>query len=275
MPRLIREALEKAGVADPGRASSGVDVVGDIAIVRLTGFARGEKRKIGESLLREMKNVKVVLEQEGGIEGEYRLRKLTRIAGEKRTLTLHRENGCAYRVDVAKTYFSPRLSTERLRVAEEASAKERVLNMFAGVGPFSVLIAKRAGARVTSCEVNAYAAELHEENDRLNKVSHLVTVLNGDAAELPKLVGGKFDRILLPHPSQADRFLPTALAMAKKGGRLVYYRHLLGEDEAEAASALREELKGLLPPRSRSTVRRVRDVGPRWIEMAAEIRLPA
>ena len=275
MPRLIRAALDRAGVGNPQRASSGVDVVGDIAIVRLAGFTGKEKRKIGESLLEEMKNVRVVLEQEGGIEGEYRLRKLSHLAGEKRTLTVHRENGCAFKVDVARTYFSPRLSTERLRVAEEVGPKERVLNMFAGVGPFSILIAKKAGAKVTSCEINAYAAELHEENDRLNKVSGLVTVVNGDAAYLPERLGVKFDRILLPHPSQADRFLPAALKLAKKGGRLVYYRHLLGVDEKEAAKALRRELKTLLPPQSRSALRRVRDVGPRWVEMAAEIRLPA
>lgn len=275
MPRLIRAALERAGIEEPERASSGVDVVGDIAIVRLSGFSPKEKKKIGEALLAEMKNVGVVLEQEGGIEGEYRLRKLKHVAGERRTLTVHRENGCAFRVDVARTYFSPRLSTERLRVAEEVGPRERVLNMFAGVGPYSVLIAKRAGARVTSCEVNGYAAELHLENNRMNKVEDLVTVVNADAADLPKLVRSKFDRILMPHPSEADRFIPTALKLARKGGRLVYYRHLLGVDEAEAAGALRRELKELLPPGSRSTVRRVREVGPRWIEMAADVRLPA
>jgi tRNA (guanine37-N1)-methyltransferase len=274
VPRLIRAALERAGVDNPGRASSGVDVVGDIAIVRLEGFTRAEKRKIGDSLLQEMRNVRVVLEQEGGVEGEYRLRKLRHVAGERRTLTVHRENGCAFRVDVAQTYFSPRLSTERLRVAEEVGPEERVLNMFAGVGPFSILIAKRAHTKVTSCEINGRAAELHVENNRLNKVADLVTVVNADASELPGLVRSKFDRVLLPHPSAADRFLPTALKMAKKGGRLVYYRHMLGEDEAEGARALRRELRGLLPAGSRSRLRRVREVGPRWIEMAAEVRLP-
>ncbi|MDG6985224.1 MAG: class I SAM-dependent methyltransferase family protein [Nitrososphaerota archaeon] len=274
MPRLIRSALARAGVADPERVSSGVDVVGDIAIVRLDGFSQKEKRKIGEALIAEMKTVKVVMEQEGGIGGEYRLRTLKHVAGEKRTLTTHRENGCSFKVDVVKTYFSPRLSTERLRVAGEVGSGERVLNMFAGVGPFSIVIAKLAGARVTSCELNAYAARLHEENDRVNKVQGLVDVVNADAAELPSLVKAKFDRVLMPHPSEADRFLPAALELAKKRGRLVYYRHVLGSDEGEAAEELRKELKRLLPTGSKASLRRVRDVGPRWIEMAAEIRLP-
>ncbi len=275
MPRLIRTALERAGVEDSGRVSTGVDVIGDICIVRLEGFGQKEKRGIGEALLSGVKNLKVVMEQEGGIEGEYRLRKVRRLAGEKRTLTIHRENGCAFKVDVAKCYFSPRLSTERLRVAQEVARGESVLNMFAGVGPFTIPIAKLRGAKVLSCEVNGYAAGLHEENVKLNKVGPLVSVVNADAAELPAITKKKFSRILMPHPSQANLFLPAALRLAKKGARVLYYRHVLGEDEPEAATALKEELRGLLSKRTRYTVRRVRDVGPRWIEMLAEIRVPS
>jgi len=273
VPRLISAALEEAGVPNPGRVSSGVDVVGDIAIVRLSGFSAAEKGRVGKALLSELSNVKVVMDQEGGIEGEYRLRKLRHLAGEKRTLTLHRENGCVFKVDVAKCYFSPRLSTERLRIARLVKPKERVLNMFAGVGPYSIPIAKLAGARVTSCELNEYAAELHVENSRLNKVQTLVDVIAGDAADLPRVVTTRFDRILMPLPSEADRFVPTALKMAKKGATIHYYRHVLGKNELEAEEALRAELSLLLPARTRFTVRKVREVGPRWIEMAAEIRV--
>jgi tRNA (guanine37-N1)-methyltransferase len=274
VPRLIREALAKAVVGGPERLSTGVDVVGDIAIVRLDEFSSGEKRRVARALLEAMKNVKVVMEQQGAIEGEYRLRKLVHLAGERRTLTTHKENGCAFRVDVARCYFSPRLSTERLRVAEEVKPGERVLNMFAGVGPFSILIAKRAEARVTSCELNGYAAELHEENNRLNKVEGLVTVIRADAEDLPSILKTKFARIIMPLPSDANRYLPTALKLGKKGATIHYYRHLLGENEEEAAASLREELSVLLPRGTMYAVRRVRDVGPRWVEMSAEIRVP-
>jgi tRNA (guanine37-N1)-methyltransferase len=219
--------------------------------------------------------VKCVYEQEGGVEGEFRLRSLKHLAGEKRTLTLHRENGCVFRVDVARCYFSPRLSTERLAIAGQVAPRERVLNMFAGVGPFSIPIAKTAGARVTSCEINEYACDLHEENDRLNKVQDKVRVIRGDAAELPTEEKSKFDRVLMPHPSQADKFLPAALAMAKKRAVIHYYRHVLGKNKDEASARLIEELSGLVPPRTQISTRRVREVGPRWLEMAADLRLPA
>ena len=274
MPRLIRAALERAKVEDAGRVSSGVDVVGDIAIVRLGGFSEGEKRRVAGALLQELRNVRVVLEQEGGIEGEYRLRKLRHLGGEERTATVHRENGCSFKVDVAKCYFSPRLSTERLRVSGVVKPRERVLNMFAGVGPFSIPIAKLKGAEVLSCELNEYAAELHSENNRLNRVEGLVKVVNADASDLPKITRRKFDRVLMPLPSEAHRYLPTALSMARKGGTIHYYRHVLGEDEGEAEAALSQELSALLPKKAKFAARRVREVGPRWVEMAAEIRAP-
>ena len=272
LPRLIRLALQKAKVNCP---TSGVDVIGDIAIVRLPELTIVEKRRVARSLLEEMKNLGTVVEQRGGIEGEYRLRKLRHLAGEIRTTTLHRENGCAFRVDVAKCYFSPRLSTERLRVARSAKRGERVLNMFAGVGPFSILIAKLSGARVVSCELNRTAAKLHIENSALNDVEELVTVVRGDAMNLPSRLAGKFDRIVMPLPEKADRFLPVALRMAERGGTIHYYRHLLGENELEATEALHKELSDSLPVGFEYDSRRVREVGPRWIEVAAEIRVPS
>jgi len=251
-----------------------VDTIGDIAIVRLEGSSAAEKRRAAREILEEAKNVKCVFEQEGGIEGDFRLRKLRYLAGEDRTLTVHRENGCSYKVDVARCYFSPRLATERLRIAEEADEGESVLNMFAGVGPFSVLVARRKEAKVLSCELNGFACELHEENDRANKVEKLVKVLNADAVRLPSLTRRRFDRVLMPHPSQADRYLPTALSLAKRGATVHYYRHVLGVDEDDAAKRLGEELGRLLPAGAGYRTRRVREVGPRWVEMAADILLP-
>jgi len=274
LPRLIRAALEGAGIREPHRAATGVDVVGDIAIVRLDELRPREKRKVAEELLASLKNVKVVMEQEGGIEGEFRLRKLRHIGGERRTLTIHRENGCALKVDVAKCYFSPRLSTERLRVANLVGEGEDVLNMFAGVGPYSIAIAKLRGASVMSCELNRYAAGLHVENDRMNKVEDRVVVVRADARRLPRITRKRFDRILMPHPSEANEFLPTALEMARPGAVIHYYRHLLGRNEKEATMSLRDELESLAIPKRSYSVRMVREVGPRWVELCAEVKVP-
>ena len=254
-------------------AATGVDVVGDIAIVRLPALGLSERRKFAKEMMAEVANVRAVYEQKGAVTGEFRLRKLIHLAGERRTSTIHRENGCVYRVDVARCYFSPRLSTERLHVANAVSGGERVLNMFAGVGPFSILIAKRRKARVTSCEVNKLAANLHAENNRLNRVEGLVDVVKADVAEWGSSTRLRFDRVLMPHPSASLEFLPTSIRLARKGAAVHYYRHVLGRDEAEAEEKVRSELAGRLPAGARHEIRKVREVGPRWLEMVAEIRL--
>ena len=247
-------------------------MVGDIAIVRLEEFKPREKKRIGEALLTELSNVNGVYEQVGGVEGELRLRSVRHLAGAKRTVTVHRENGCQFMVDIARCFFSPRLSTERLRIASQVRRNESVLNMFAGVGPFSIPIAKSSRARVTSCEINPFACKLHIENNRLNRVDAL-EVLNEDAQELPTRLKSKYDRIIMPHPSQADRFVPVALRLAKKNARIHYYRHVLGRTEEEASHNLATELSELLPRSARYELRRVREVGPRWLEMVADVRL--
>jgi tRNA (guanine37-N1)-methyltransferase len=250
-----------------------VDVIGDIAIVKLRPVSEGREGAVAETILEEMKSVKCVYGQEGGIEGDFRLRKLRHLGGEERTITVHKENGLRLKLDVQSCYFSPRLSTERLRIAEQVKEGEKVLNMFAGVGPYSILIAKRT-TRVWSCELNYAAFKFHLENNRLNKVERRVKMVEGDAMMLPEELEGEgpFDRILMPHPSQSNLFLPAALSMLAPGGVVHYYRHVSGEDVAEAGSNLREELKnnsasGL----SVSSIRRVRVIGPRYIELVADL----
>ena len=222
--------------------------------------------------MEEMKSVKCVYGQEGGIEGDFRLRKLRHIGGEERTTTLHKENGIRLKLDVQTCYFSPRLSTERLRIAEQVGGGERVLNMFAGVGPYSVLIAKRT--RVWSCELNEAAFRFHLENNRLNKVEGRIEMIEGDAMELPKKLEGegRFDRILMPHPSQSNLFLPAAVSLLARGGVVHYYRHVSGEDVAEAGGTLRKEVSSAAPELSVASIRKVRAIGPRFIELVADLK---
>jgi tRNA (guanine37-N1)-methyltransferase len=272
--KLLRERL--GGVLPPGQiraVETGIDVIGDIAIVKLGDEAKGAGGAVGSAILGSMKNVKAVYDQEGGLEGDFRLRRLRHLAGEERTLTLHRENGLRFRVDVEKCYFSPRLSTERARIADLVEDGEMVLNMFAGVGPYSITIARRKRVEVYSNELNETAFRLHLENNRLNKVERRVHMLNEDALGLAGSLGERFDRILMPHPSQSDRFLGTAKSLLKGGGWIHYYRHVSGADLEEARRTLDVELHGMLGDGAYFTSRKVREIGPHYLELVADIRV--
>ena len=253
---------------------SGIDVIGDIAIVKLRPGVKGDEGALAKAILDEMKNVRCVYGQEGGVEGDFRLRKLRHLGGEARTETTHKENGLRLKLDVETCYFSPRLSTERVRIAEQVAEGERVLNMFAGVGPYSILIAKRT--KVWSCELNDAAFKYHVENNKLNKVEKRVEMIEGDAMALPEKLEteGRFDRILMPHPSQSNLFLPAAVSMLKPKGVIHYYRHMTGEDADEAQLNLRKELDPIALGIAVVSVRKVRLIGPRYVELVADLKKP-
>jgi len=195
------------------------DVIGDIAIIEIPKELEAKKEIIGKALL-NFKHIKVVMNKKGKVEGVYRTRDLEIIAGENRTETIYKEYGCRYVLDVQKMYFSPRLGNERNRIAEQVNEKERVLVMFAGVGPYAILIAKKKKTETYAIELNHDACEYMYKNIKINKVN--VHLIEGDVAEETHRLG-KFDRIIMPLPKDCKEFLDVALNALNKNGIIHYY----------------------------------------------------
>ncbi|MDI6730097.1 MAG: class I SAM-dependent methyltransferase family protein [Candidatus Altarchaeum sp.] len=201
------------------------DVIGDIAIIEIPPELETKKKKIGKAVL-NFKHIKVVAAKAGIFEGEYRTRKLEIIAGENRKETTHTEFGCRYLLNVEEVYFSERLGNERLRIAQQVKEEEKILIMFAGAGPYPVLIARMK--KIEKKNVDIYAIELNPvgykymvENVRLNKVN--VRCILGDVKTKTPKLGMKFNRILMPLPKDAGNFLDTALNAINEGGIIHYY----------------------------------------------------
>ena len=132
--------------------------------------------------LRQTNRTRTVLAKSGAIEGVYRLRDFEVIAGVKNTVTVYTEYGCVYHVDVAKAYFSPRLSTEHNRVASNVKKGETVVDLFAGVGPFAIPIAKKIkNVQVYAIDVNPDAIALLKRNIAVNRAEKQVVPFLGDA----------------------------------------------------------------------------------------------
>jgi tRNA G37 N-methylase Trm5 len=126
---------------------------------------------------------------------------------------------------------------------------------------------------VTSCEINKTAFGFHIENNALNKVEGKVKTLNIDASELSQRTKDRFNRILLPNPSQANLFLTKAVHLARPAAYIHYYRHLSGESLEEAKEKMKQEVSEHVRGWSKLDVRRVREVGPRWHELVADIQV--
>ncbi len=192
------------------------EVVGDIAIVE-----GDQAEQVASALMSCYKMVKTAIAPISDVEGEFRTRRFRHVAGENGTITTHKEHGLRYRVDLEGAYFTPRLGTERLRVAEQVNPSDVVLDMFAGVGPFSLLFAKR-GARVIAIEKNPVAVKYLRENALLNKIQD-IEILEGDAADLAPRYENMADHVIMNLPHSAAQFLIPAMRAARNGGVIHYY----------------------------------------------------
>ncbi|MBN1244815.1 class I SAM-dependent methyltransferase family protein [Candidatus Bathyarchaeota archaeon] len=202
-----------------------LDVIGDIAVIEISPELKAHESLIGEAILKTHKNVRTALAKVGAVTGTYRLRKFEVIAGEHRTNTVHKEHGCQYQVDVATAYFSPRLSHEHNRVASIVQKSETVVDLFAGVGPFAVLIAKKnADAKVYAVDINPEAVELLKRNIRLNRVDNRVIPILGDARQaVENQLSGVADRVIMNLPEKALEFVDAACKAVKPAGGTVHY----------------------------------------------------
>ncbi len=226
MPRDLREVLRGQLTTEELKQFRAFDIVGDIAVVKLPEKLLPKKHLIGHALMQVHNNMRVVLNQTSPVHGEFRTRELEVIAGEPRTETTYHEGGCSFKVDLAKSYFSPRLGTERLRVARLVKSGEVVTNLFAGVGSYSIIIARHSNAaRIYSIDKNPAAFEYMRTNIRINKVGDRVVPILGDAREVVENhLREKADRVLMPLPDLARKFFDVALlALKPKGGVIHFY----------------------------------------------------
>ncbi len=158
---MLKKALEGLlSEQETNEVYAAFDQIGDIIIVRIPDSLLPKKKIIGETLLSQVNTAKSVFYQSSAVEGDFRTRNLELLAGEDKTQTEYKEHGCRFIVDVEKAFFSPRLSTERERIANLVQDGETVINMFAGVGMFSIMAAKKKKCTVYSIDINPIAASL-------------------------------------------------------------------------------------------------------------------
>jgi len=219
---MLEDKLPPHHLASLPRA---IDFIGDIAIIEIPPELEGHKTTIGEAILNTHKRVNTVLAKTSAVEGVYRLRKFSVVAGVEKTGTIHREHGCVYHVDLAKAYFSPRLSHEHNRVAEQVREGEIVVDMFAGVGPFSILTAKKhEKVQIYAIDVNPDAVDLLKRNIAVNRVERKVVPVLGDVRQVvrERLIGVA-DRVIMNLPEKAIEYVDVACEAIKLGGGIMHY----------------------------------------------------
>ncbi|MCV0410357.1 class I SAM-dependent methyltransferase family protein [Nitrosopumilus sp.] len=254
---------------------SAFDQIGDIIIVRIPDSLLSKKKIIGETLLNEVKIARSVFYQASDVEGDFRTRNLEILAGEDNTETEYKEFGCKFIVDVEKAFFSPRLSTERERIANLIQDEEVVTNMFAGVGMFSIMAAKKKKCTVYSLDINPVASKLCEKNIELNKLTGKIISINGDASRIIEdQLENKSDRTLMLLPERSDEFLKSAISTTKNEGIIHYYSHIHADKKSEAGKLSEEHYLQVTPVKSEILGSKiVRAVGPRYYQTVVDVKI--
>ncbi|ELY53445.1 hypothetical protein C491_21191 [Natronococcus amylolyticus DSM 10524] len=228
-------------------------------------------RAIADAILESDLPVDTVLNKASKVKGETRVRDWELLAGEG-TEVVHREYGCEFALDLAEVYFSPRLATERHRVAQQVTEGEHTFDMFAGVGPFVIPFAKR-GADCVGVDVNETAIDYLRENARRNGVEDRVTAICDDVRDVAPDHESWADRIVMNLPHSADAFLESAVTIAGEDCTLHYY-DIQHEDDpfGPGERAIREAAEPEYEV-SVETRHTVRSYAPHELNVCLDVRL--
>ncbi len=277
--RIIREILDKLGLPKDSAPSS-FDVIGDIIILKPPFKLRWSVPRyyvdIANELLKRLKYAKTVVVAISPVEGEFRTRKILHLAGEEKTRTIYKEFGCKFLVDIEKAYISPRLSYEHMRIAKLVRNGEVIVNMFSGVGGFSIIIGVYSRpSKVYSIDKNPIAYQLLKENVKLNKLENIVVPILGDAREIIKeKLKHVADRVLMPLPNLDESFYKAALSSIRSKGYIHVYEFSSAENPMkECRDRILNVLENLGVKAEVEYSRIIRSVGPRKYQVVLDIKV--
>ena len=223
VPHNFSELLEGELTSDEiENLRTSFDTIGDIVILEIPEELKIKKQLIGDAALKFTKRKSIYMKK-SAIKGTTRVRDLEFLSGVDDSVTIHKEHGARLKLDVREVYFSPRLATERKRVMESVADGEKILDMFCGIGPFPIVIAKNRNVDITAVDINPAGIKYLDENIRLNKLKGRIESCCGDVREVSEGFKSKFDRIIMNLPGLAYSFLDVAVNLIEDGGIINYY----------------------------------------------------
>ncbi len=254
------------------------DTIGDIVVIEIPEELIDKKEAIGSALLTAHSAIKTVYAKAGKVEGINRIRPVEFLVGEKKTKTIYKEHGVRLAVDITQAYFSPRLSEEHSRIANKSKDNEIIVDLFCGIGPFAIPIAKKVDAQIHAIDINPGAIALLEENIILNKLRGTISPYCGDCRKVidKYKLENVADRVIMNLPGYAIDFVDVACKTLKKEGGIIHFFEFVGGENPE--KTIVEDISRELEKNGRKIdsvheVRKVRMSAPRQWQMVADVEV--
>lgn len=156
--------------------------IGHIIHVNLKSHLVPYKRLIGDIFRDKIAGIRCVINKIQTIENTYRNFQLELLSGEEDYHVEVKENGISFEFDFSKVYWNPRLSTEHERVIKMLNRGDVLYDVFAGVGPFSVPVARRK-AYVLANDLNPSSFQWLQHNAKKNKCGEYLKTFNKDGRD--------------------------------------------------------------------------------------------
>ncbi|MFQ6105836.1 MAG: class I SAM-dependent methyltransferase family protein [Candidatus Hydrothermarchaeaceae archaeon] len=241
-PEFVKKSLmEELSEEETKMLKGGWEFIGRVMVIQVPPGLESKKYFIGEKLLEIFPRAKAVINRKG-IKSEFREPNAEIIAG-KETETIHRENNCMFRIDPLKVMFCAGNIEERRRMAYISNENEVVLDLFSGIGQFTIPIAKHSKPRkVISVEKNKVAFEYLTQNVELNRLKNVYPVL-GDCREVDYT--NEIDRVVMGYLFNTIEFLPHAARALKQRGVIHYHGIAAKKDIPRAVGRVKKILSKL------------------------------
>ena len=213
----------------------GFQTIGKVIIIKLNPKLIGKKQLIGEKCLELLPSIKSIYLNRGKIKGQFRTpEKIEFLVGEDNPIVEHKEHNVLYRFDITKIMFSKGNVNERKYLSTIVKENEIIVDMFAGIGYFSLPIAKNAKpAKIYSIELNPVSYRFLTENIMLNNLEEIIVPIEGNCREeVVKLskTGISADRVIMGvFPAPKD-YIKEAITVAKETGTIYHYEGIREKD---------------------------------------------
>ncbi|NVM54954.1 MAG: class I SAM-dependent methyltransferase family protein [Candidatus Helarchaeota archaeon] len=213
---------------------TGFQQIGDKAILTLNPQLLRYKEVVSQEIMKLFKNVKGVYLKTGGISGEYRIPRIKFLVGEDKSEVIHREHGILYKFDIKKIMFSKGNINERVRISQLVQPNEIIFDLFAGIGYFSLVIARSGNPRrIFAFELNPVAYHYLVENIKLNKINRerkIIVPILGDSKIEALKISEKADRVIMGILPAPKDHIDTVFKIIKNRAT-VHYEGLIKEKE--------------------------------------------